>query len=153
MTELNKDFFPNAVEKLFELSKNAYALKSDLNDLQEQIRILAVFMREYLKEPLYIKKNALIVRLINSNLKNGLTINEAILKTSEKLQEPLKRCQSVFNFEKHQKKQMEKYALLYMIERLEKARLSKKRIAKITGYSEKYLYELKKRQLERQKAS
>ena len=153
MTDLNKDFFKTAMERLFELSKNAHDLKSDLNALQEQIHLLAIYTREHIKEPLYIKKNALIVRSINSYLKNGLTLDESILETSEKLKEPIKRCKAVFDYDKHQKKQLERFALLYMINKLEKARLSKKRIAKITGYSERYLYELKKRENERQKAN
>lgn len=143
----------NIIEKLFELSKNAYALKSDLNELQKQIRILAVFMRNYIKEPSYIKKNALIVRCINSMLKKGFNYEQAVYATSVKLHEPMNRCLTVYNVEKHRHKQFEKLATLYMIEKLEKNNFSKPQIAKITGYSVKYIYELKKRNNERQKTN
>lgn len=153
MPSENEIFFENAVEKLFSLSKSINAMTSDLNELQAQISRLAREIHDFTKSPLYVKKNAFIVRVINKHLRDGASLQESLVRTSEELNEPLKRCQAVFMVEKNQQKQNDKFALLHTIKTLEKARFPKARIAKITGYSEKYIYELKKRENERQKAS
>ena len=44
---------------------------------------------------------------------------------------------------------MEKYALLYTVRTLEKAKIPKEKIAKITGYSVKYLYALKNKEFQK----
>jgi len=149
MQSENEIFFKSAVEQLFSLSKSINTITSDLNELQAQISRLAREIHDFTKSPLYVKKNAFIVRVINKHLRDGSSLQESLVRTSEELNEPLKRCQAVYMVEKNSQKNSEKHALLYTIKTLEKARIPKKRIAKITGYSERYLYNLK--QKERQK--
>lgn len=145
----NRIFINNCINTLFELSEKLYAVKSDLNAIQDEMQKLAVFVRARLKEPSYVKKNALIVRHINAGIISGLSLHESMLKTADELKEPLIRCQSVYIADKNHKKQMEKYALLYTVRTLEKAKIPKEKIAKITGYSVKYLYALKNKEFQK----
>lgn len=141
----NKIFFEKMVEELFSISQQTEQLKSDLNGLQTQIKKLAYSLRSFTKNPLYLKKNALIVRFINSYMSKGFSYQDALLKTADSLNEDLKRCSSVFDVEKQNEKNRDKYALLFMIDKLTKANLPREQISKITGYSSGYIYDLIKK--------
>ena len=144
-------FFENILNQLKEIQHKHTAILSEINAVQQQSYILAELVAGYLNNPLYVKKNALIVRSINSYLKTGLNLDQAMMKTSERLCESFRRCQVVYNVEKNHENVMKQYAVRYMVLTLAKNGFSKRQIAKICGFSEKYLYDFIKKNKEKQR--
>ena len=141
----NLEIFDSFLKSLNQIEKNVDALKSDLNAISRDIRIFKDNLHRYAKNPLYLKKNALIVRVVNSFISSGLTLDASLYNTAEKLQEPLARVVTVYAVEKNRKKVVENQKVLFLIDRLNNAGFSKKEIAKISGFSENYVYDLIKK--------
>lgn len=144
-------FFENVLNQLKDIQTKHAAILSEINAVQQQSYILAELVSCFLNNPLYVKKNALIVRSINSYLKTGLNLDQAMLKTSERLCESFRRCQVVYNLEKNHEKVLKQYAIRHMVLTLAKNGFSKRQIAKICGFSEKYLYDFIKKNKEKQR--
>lgn len=144
-------FFENILNQLKDIQTKHTAILNEINAVQQQSRILAELVACFLNNPLYVKKNALIVRSINSYLKTGLNLDQAIIKTSERLCESFRRCQVVYNVEKNHENVMKQYAIRHMVLTLAKNGFSKRQIAKICGFSEKYLYDFIKKNKEKQR--
>ena len=141
----NLELFDSFLENLDQIEKNVNALKSDLNAIERDISIFKDNLRRYAKNPLYLKKNALIVRVVNSLMTSGLTLEASLVNASQKLHEPLARVITVYDIEKNRKKAVENQKVLFLINRLNDSGFSKKQIAKISGYSENYIYDLIKK--------
>ncbi len=144
-------FFENILNQLKDIQIKHTAILNEINAVQQQSRILAELVACFLNNPLYVKKNALIVRSINSYLKTGLNLDQAMIKTSERLCESFRRCQVVYNVEKNHENVMKQYAIRHMVLTLAKNGFSKRQIAKICGFSEKYLYDFIKKNKEKQR--
>lgn len=121
------------------------ALENDLKAIERDIVIFSNNLSRYAKTPLYARKNALMVRLVNSYIVKGLSVQDSIYKTAEKLKEPINRVLTVYAVDKNKKNAMRKFAVLFMIDRLARAGYKKPEIAKICGYSEKYVFNLIKK--------
>lgn len=141
----NKEIINDFLKSAKNIRDKINALERDLKAIERDIVIFSNNLSRYAKTPLYARKNALIVRLVNSYILKGLSVQDAILKTSEKLQEPMNRVLTVYSIDKNKKNVMEKNAVFFMVDKLARAGFKKPEIAKICGYSEKYVFDLIKK--------
>lgn len=134
------------VEKnLSELQERIYQQKNDLKAILEEFNKLAMLVANEREKPLYRQKNRIIVRIMNHFIEKGLSVNDAIILTSSRTGEDIRRIEVVYHLENQEKKIMEKQAKILMIRRLNALHYPKKEIARVTGYSEKYIFEIMKR--------
>lgn len=141
----NTEIFKGFINDLEVISDKLNRMQADLTACKRDLSILSDNIKRYANNPFYARKNALIVRLVNSCLSSGDSIDNAIFKTAEKLQEPINRVLTVYAVDKNKKNAMRKFAVLFMIDRLARAGYKKPEIAKICGYSEKYVFNLIKK--------
>ena len=133
------------IVRLLDLQERAEKQENDLNTFLRDLSILRRDIADRSKKPLYRLKNRLICRYMNHFLKNGLSFNESVVLTSSRIHEPMDRIETVYHYESQEKKIMETAAKILMIRRLVALHYPKKEIARITGYSEKYIFDLIKK--------
>lgn len=142
MAEYNQNQIKNLAYRLAALQERAEAQQNDLNEFTRDLTILARYIADYSKTSLYRVKNRLICRVMNHFLSHGLSLNDAIILTSARTHEDIQRIETVYKLDRQEKQIREKMAKIIMIRRLCALRYPKKEIARITGYSEKYVFDL-----------
>lgn len=142
MDDLKQNQIKNMANRLAALQERAKAQKNDLNEFTRDLLILARDVAEYSKTPLYRSKNRIICRIMNHFLSHGLSLNDAIILTSARTNEDIRRIETVYKLDRQEKQIREKMAKIIMIKRLCALHYPKKEIARITGYSEKYIFDL-----------
>jgi len=130
------------IQKRLDELQNRY--ESDLKAIQHDLKVLGMDIAFNLSDGSYRSKNRLIVRFINTLLSNGRSYDDAIMITAGKLQEPPGRCEIIYNTHKQAASVAERRAKNIMIQRLAKLKYPKKEIARIAGYSVKYIYDVLK---------
>lgn len=151
MKNISQEIFENVLTEINTIEDQISTLQIEINTIRRKTSRLQDLISNFLKSPQYVKKNALIVRIVNGYISAGLSINMSILKTAEQLNEPFERCRTIYSIDKNHKRTMQKYAMYYLIYRLKKSGFKTAQIAKICGYSEKYIYDLIKQQKLKQK--
>ena len=142
MAEYNQNQIKNLAYRLAALQERAEAQQNDLNEFTRDLTILARYIADYSKTSLYRVKNRLICRVMNHFLSHGLSLNDAIILTSARTHEDIQRIETVYKLDRQEKQIREKMAKIIMIRRLCALRYPKKEIARITGYSVKYVFDL-----------
>ena len=145
MIDTRQNFLNPLLDAIEELQKNTDMLKMDLNALTSATDEIHQSVAREQKSPSTPHKNARIVRFMNTCLENGMKIDEAIIKTANHCSENPDRVQVVYDINAHMDKIIKTRATWLMVVKLKKAGLTAKEIARIVGYSEKYIYTLLKR--------
>ncbi len=128
-----------------QLNEIENCFKRDFIDVQRDFKKICDDLAYQSSNASYVRKNALIVRFVNKLLSNGLTFDESIIICSAKLNESFTRCQQVYNFHKNRDIICNRIAKQIIVKRLIELNYPKKEIARITGYSEKYIYDFFKK--------
>lgn len=142
MTDYNQNQIEIMAERLANLQKRAQDYKFALNDFTRDLSILAREIADYSKTPLYRVKNRIICRIMNHFISRGVSVNDAMILTSARTHEDVRRIETVYQLDKQEIQVRERMAKIIMIKRLCALRYPKKEIARITGYSEKYIFDL-----------
>lgn len=133
------------IQKRLDVLQNRY--ESDLNAIQHDLTILCGDIALNLSDASYRSKNRLIVRFINRLLSIGRSYDDAVMITAGKLREPPGRCEIVYDIHKQAAAVAERRAKNIMIARLNALKYPKTEIAKISGYSVKYVYDILKQKV------
>ncbi len=134
----------NLVDNANQIQKRMHTLESDLKAVQVDLLKLATHLSTLSDDRLYLRLNGRICRFINSALLKGVNYFDALQDAADTFNVPASNVEVVYNFEKNRNKILERLAKMIMIRRLKKLRYKNRQIAKICGYSEKYLYDLLK---------
>lgn len=143
----------NYLNNLKNLSARTDEMRKRLNDLQIDLRaitcdltILARDIADTSKDRSYLRLNGRICRFINSSLQKGATLPDSIQNAADTFNVSTAQVETVYHYENNRVKIVERLAKIWTIRRLKKLRYKNREIAKICGLSEKYLYDLLKKQ-------
>lgn len=142
MIDSRPDEFVILTDRLLDVQKRMDDAKIDFKAILSDFENLCRDIAEKVKNTSYRKKNRIIVRIMNHFLSKGLSLDESILLTSRRTHEPEDRIAVVYNTEKQEKRILNQHAKILMIRRLNALHYPKKEIARITGYSEKYVFDI-----------
>ena len=121
------------------------ALKSLLETLTRDLYILHRDCTEKARSPIYRRQKAIIVRVLIKYLTQGMTREEAIYKTALELNETQENVLFAYSDYKPAQKATETTYKYWLVLRLRKLKYPISDISKITGYSEKYIFQLEKK--------
>lgn len=125
-----------------EMRQRLYSLQVDLRAITNDLTILARDIADTSKDRSYLRLNGRICRFINSSLLKGVSLPDAIQDAADTFNIPVAQAETVYHYEKNRVKIVERLAKIWAIRRLKKLRYKNREIAKICGFSEKYLYDL-----------
>ena len=129
-----------------EMRKRLNVLQVDLRSITNDLTILARDIADTSKDRSYLRLNGRICRFINSSLLKGMTLPDAIQNAADTFNVPAAQVETVYHYENNRVKIVERLAKIWAVRRLKKLRYKNREIAKICGFSEKYLYDLLKKQ-------
>lgn len=75
-----------------------------------------------------------------------MTLPDSIQNAVDTFNVPAAQVETVYHYENNRVKIVERLAKIWAVRRLKKLRYKNREIAKICGFSEKYLYDLLKKQ-------
>lgn len=140
-----KNELHNLANHIFELQNRINTLEGDLNAIQSDLRKAGTHLANLSNNRSYLRLNGRICRFINSSLLKGVNLCDALQDASDTFGVSAAQIETVYKYEKNRVKILEKLAKMMMVRRLKKLRYKNREIAKICGFSEKYLYELLKK--------
>lgn len=118
-------------------------LKTDLPKLYDDINLLRSFSLERHSSRNYRLKNANLSKVCFNYMANGLSYNDAVIMAAKDCNDTIERAELVCNKEKMRKKALERYAKIYMVQKLLENGLKNVEIAKITGLTPEYISSIK----------
>lgn len=125
-------------EKQYELKTLLSSLTSDLNDLAGRIRYEQ-------RKPSYNRLIPLTVRVLKKYLTDGLTVEECIYNTAVELDQTMEFVRFVYYGHNPIKKATETRQKYWAVLRMKKLKYPITDIARVSGYSEKYIHQIVKR--------
>ncbi len=132
-------------ERINETGRHLNALQIDLKAITNDLIILARDMADISNERTYLRLNGRICRFINTCLLKGVSLPDAVQDAADTFNVPPAQAETVYHYENNRVKIVERLAKIWTIRRLKKLRYKNREIAKICGFSEKYLYDLLKK--------
>lgn len=146
-----KDQIEHIEKEIDRLQKVVGASIIDLKEARRDLNVLATYLAKNKEELISARKNALIVRYMNAYIEKGLKVSEAILKTAEKMEESPRFIQTVYAINEQADRIAKKQADFYLVQRMKSLKYPNREIAKVAGYSEKYVYDLIKQMKQKQR--
>lgn len=132
-------------ERINETGRHLNALQIDLKAITNDLIILARDIVDISNDHSYLRLNGRICRFINASLLKGVPLPDAIQDAADTFNVPTAQAETVYHYENNRVKIVERLAKIWTIRRLKKLRYKNREIAKICGFSEKYLYDLLKK--------
>lgn len=141
MTDIKHSTLTQAHDQLLKIAENIDTLKNDLEAISLQIENLARGIAHDPLKSIYAHENAIICKKMSSLTEKGLSRFEAAEYVAEETGFDVSHILGVFALENESEKAIERRAIHKLITLLLNRNYSKREIARIAGYSEKYIYE------------
>lgn len=122
-----------------------------LKDVGRDLNNLRGYIAKNETSLLDARKKALIVRYMNACLEKGLKVDEAVLKIAQKTDESPQFIRIIYDVNAQADRIAKKKMAFYLVKKLKEMHYPNREIAKIAGYSEKYIYDLFKQMRQNQR--